>query len=1130
MMLKSTKVFLAFFEIILGISATTHWVVTENGRIQSQPDSVFQMRRPYDLVAFLEQEDRRNAVDALYRQLVARKAAIHSRCASLDSAMDVETRLYSTDPDCLLAGKPLADVDLYASVATDGSYRNGVTQKDYLLDGVPKDGKKKVPDCKKTFPLDFSMFTFEHLSAMRNRKNLTQQQEKGLIKYLPPGTDLNKFGHQVAYGLIRNSSSWLHFNLAAIYWRVRGDSYNALECGRRAIVTAPRRYRDIALLTTGGILHAAKHSGEAAIILHTAISYAPTQSHQHLALGHVYAALGDYNRSVACYDNCLRLAPTMDQARHAKHAILCHQKLEIALTSLLQQLQDILAELHAYHGQQEEWLKLQERVLWEQAPKAAFIRLQNGNIQEETLGTILTTRGQSCMQRGGNDAILTCDVTSESQMLAHNLQIDLSVSFQLLKNVENQLTKIEEQMAKSRSWHASKDRTIKSTEFPKERGPEFFTVFMEPTGRPKYHNFKIKEGTEEFENEKWPRASDCEGRLPLLTDSKQYVPAYLPPENKGYATHLFVSELIGIDPGKEHSLPWYPPACEAPKTFDAKYISTTLLKATIGNNLPDSSLSQVLKSLVKDSELAEIGQRILTATRSKVAAPWVLSMLASLHWRVVGKPRNALDCLQLALSTVPNKFRDVPLVSIASISQKVGLIEDALRVAREAIEVNPVEPITNFLYGSLLHVKGNNSGAIHHLKQTLRVDVHAINGRALTMLRTLACQEWLNNGGPDSAGSPGGTETCGAPHLPPEMITRHKLCVGEAVVCDSDGKNCKHVQCDAVRTTGDTTGSARCTRKVEKVIKHQSLIDTLMTTGNEGGADESELENMVNMEQNSFHMRISCGDDVKEPGVNVLDDFYVSMTEEGSNDAGLQIHDITGMFSLSPKGCRDMRHPPSRSFQSMWHHITARNIDISHDLKPLKDGPYQQPICEGGNPDINDVANLDALSEVLPNMTELDNAEWLALMANDQKSTVEQLGAGIAVALRKNSRSWTLATAAALYWRVDGHSRRAVDCIRQALVNAPDGMQDVPLITLASLLSKRGFHQDALRIADLALMKGPEFVINHFSMANLHTAVQVEIDEKITKKIDFHVKINFVSPQRYFYFDFLLNRVILKRL
>lgn len=113
-------------------------------------------------------------------------------------------------------------------------------------------------------------------------------------------------------------------------------SYNGFKEMIIFVYSIYRRYRDIALLTTGGILHAAQHSGEAAIILHTAISYAPTQSHQHLALGHVYAALGDYNRSVACYDNCLRLAPTMDQARNAKHAILCHQKLELALNSLLE--------------------------------------------------------------------------------------------------------------------------------------------------------------------------------------------------------------------------------------------------------------------------------------------------------------------------------------------------------------------------------------------------------------------------------------------------------------------------------------------------------------------------------------------------------------------------------------------------------------------------------------------------------------------------------------------------------------------------------------------------------------------------------------------------------------------------
>ena len=49
--------------------------------------------------------------------------------------------------------------------------------------------------------------------------------------------------------------------------------------------------------------------------------------------------------------------------------------------------------------------------------------------------------------------------------------------------------------------------------------------------------------------------------------------------------------------------------------------------------------------------------------------------------------------------------------------------------------------MTNFLYGTLLHIKGNYSGAIHHLKQTLRVEPHAMDGRAMTMLQTIACQE-----------------------------------------------------------------------------------------------------------------------------------------------------------------------------------------------------------------------------------------------------------------------------------------------------------------------------------------------------------------------------------------------------
>lgn len=60
----------------------------------------------------------------------------------------------------------------------------------------------------------------------------------------------------------------------------------------------------------------------------------------------------------------------------------------------------------------------------------------------------------------------------------------------------------------------------------------------------------------------------------------------------------------------------------------------------------------------------------------------------------------------------------------------------------------------------------------------------------------------------DSGGSSGSIETCGAAHLPVETIlnSRHELREGETVLCNSEGKNCKHVQCYATRTNADSAG------------------------------------------------------------------------------------------------------------------------------------------------------------------------------------------------------------------------------------------------------------------------------------------------------------------------------------
>lgn len=52
--------------------------------------------------------------------------------------------------------------------------------------------------------------------------------------------------------------------------------------------------------------------------------------------------------------------------------------------------------------------------------------------------------------------------------------------------------------------------------------------------------------------------------------------------------------------------------------------------------------------------------------------------------------------------------------------------------------------MTNYLYGALLNAKGNLTGAIYHLKQTLRVEPNAVGGRALMLLRSVICQKRKN--------------------------------------------------------------------------------------------------------------------------------------------------------------------------------------------------------------------------------------------------------------------------------------------------------------------------------------------------------------------------------------------------
>jgi hypothetical protein len=77
-----------------------------------QMDSIYNMRRPYDLMSMLQQERQAESVRRLKTQLLLHKQHIDR---NEDRDTGLEERFHREDPDCIAAGKPLLEFDLLIS-------------------------------------------------------------------------------------------------------------------------------------------------------------------------------------------------------------------------------------------------------------------------------------------------------------------------------------------------------------------------------------------------------------------------------------------------------------------------------------------------------------------------------------------------------------------------------------------------------------------------------------------------------------------------------------------------------------------------------------------------------------------------------------------------------------------------------------------------------------------------------------------------------------------------------------------------------------------------------------------------------------------------------------------------------
>ena len=79
---------------------------------------------------------------------------------------------------------------------------------------------------------------------------------------------LSQYGHSVSKVLKKEKTSWTSYNLASLYWRMKGDPFESIECLRRALhFGTNRESQSVSLVHLGNVLHQALRSEDAATVL-----------------------------------------------------------------------------------------------------------------------------------------------------------------------------------------------------------------------------------------------------------------------------------------------------------------------------------------------------------------------------------------------------------------------------------------------------------------------------------------------------------------------------------------------------------------------------------------------------------------------------------------------------------------------------------------------------------------------------------------------------------------------------------------------------------------------------------------------------------------------------------------------
>uniref|UniRef100_A0A8C6ZI28 Tetratricopeptide repeat protein 17 n=1 Tax=Nothoprocta perdicaria TaxID=30464 RepID=A0A8C6ZI28_NOTPE len=1063
-------------------AATTHWVVTEDGKIQQQVDSPMNLRNPHDLVILMRQETTVNYLRELEKQLVAQKIHIEE---NEDRDTGLEQRHNKEDPDCIKAKVPLGDLDLY-----DGTYitleSKDIRPEDYIDTKSPVPPDLQQPDCTKVLDLPYSIHAFQHLRGVQERVNLSAPllpKEDPIFTYLSQrlGRSIEEIGHRIYEGLMKNSSSWVLYNMASFYWRIKNEPYQVVECAMRALHFSSRQNKDIALVNLANILHRAHFSADAAIVVHAALEYSDFFT-SYYTLGNIYAMLGEYNHSVLCYDHALQAKPGFEQAIKRKHAVLCQQKLEQKLEAQHRSLQRTLNELKEYQKQHDHYLRQQDVL-----DKYKLIQ------EEQILRNIIHETQMAKEAQIGNHQI--CRLGNQQHSL--HCQWDQPVRYHrgdIFENVE---------YVQFGEDSSTSSMTSVNLDLPANQSDHSQSLQSSPVAR-SVVSFWSVDSDQEKQHILWPKRSECMKSFPKIPDPEELPTYFLPPENRGFRQHFL--------PGEDGSVvdEAQPPDCSS--ITDARNNeSLYLLVKELDTNLdlkfkmPDDRARQILHSRINNQTITQekIGAFLHHAIRKPEDPLWLLLNEAGLYWRAVGNSTFALACLKKAFNLAPHEYQDIPLVNLANLLIHYGLHLDASRLLLKALAINTSEPLTFLSLGNAYLAQNNVSGALQAFRHALDLKTKCLECESsLKLIRCLQFYPFLYNVTSSACSETVVAESNGsegAESLEGDQMSEEML----ALVDEFENSWPQEAFEGALEVKG-----RRMDLQGIRVLKKGSPDGLASSCFGDCGDDDDEAE-WITFQVKRLKKPKAESMDLQEP----LGKSGEGTNEENENfhQAALEIsgpkipspgpigkrHDYRSLGWPSPDECLKLRRVELTTVASTWLAVSAKNIDITEhiDFATQLQEPAVEPLC---NPNLPaSMHTLDHLQGVsgragLHYTGESQLKEVLQNLGKDRYSpqSLEQVGTRIAKALEKNQTSWVLSSMAALYWRVKGQGKRAIDCLRQALHYAPHHMKDVPLISLANIFHNAKLWNDAIIVATMAVEIAPHFVVNHFTLANVYVAME----------------------------------------